>query len=151
MILIEKLVGFASDPEFAEKIHVLSHSDQVEYLVIAPDETSRRRMRLVSDKGTDCAIALDRAETLDDGAILSLEENRAIVVRMSERKWLKLVPKDKASALELGYFVGNLHWKVEFRDEVICIALEGPKATYLGRLELMLSDGRALLEDDDGQ
>jgi hypothetical protein len=28
-----------------------------------------------------------------------------------------------------------LHWKVEFQGETIAVALEGPKDTYLKRLE----------------
>lgn len=55
----------------------------------------------------------------------TLDENRAIVVRLSEERWLRLVPRDSDAALEAGYFfVGNLHWRVRFEPGVIAIALE---------------------------
>ena len=44
--------------------------------------------------------------------------------------------------LELGYFAGNMHWKVRFQQQRLQIVLAGPEAAYLERLEPMLSSGR---------
>src|SRR5690606_30615032 len=109
---------------------------------IAPEEVARRRFRLDTDKGTNCAIALPRDLQLADGAIVKLDEEGAIVVRLGERRWLPLMPRDTAAALELGYFAGNLHWKVRFDGGSILIALEGPRQTYLDRLEHLLAEGK---------
>jgi urease accessory protein len=61
---------------------------------------------------------------------------------MQETPWLTLMPRDAAAALELGYFAGNMHWKVEFDDAMLRIALHGPLESYLERLAPMLADGR---------
>ena len=44
-------------------------------------------------------------------------------------------PRDEATALELGYLCGNLHWRVRFADKRILIAMEGPEESYLARLQ----------------
>ena len=46
---------------------------------------------------------------------------------MLETNWLLIAPTDAAAALELGYFVGNLHWRVRFDGHVLKIALDGPE------------------------
>lgn len=149
MEVLNNILGFASDAPFDAAIHDLGHAGRVEYLTISPDDVSRRRIRLATDKGTDCAIALRREDRLSDGAVLKLENDHAIVVRLSEREWLGLEPRDTASALELGYFAGNLHWKVRFDGETMLIALEGPRKTYLDRLEALMADGKVSLARQD--
>ncbi len=142
MVLVTNIVGFVSDEAFADTIHELGHAGRIEYLSIPPEEVSRRRFRLDTDKGTNCAIALSRDLQLADGAIVKLDHEGAIVVRLGERQWLALAPRDTPAALELGYFAGNLHWKVRFDGGLILIALEGPRQTYFDRLELLLADGK---------
>ncbi len=78
----------------------------------------------------------------------NVEDDQAIVVRLTEERWLGLVPGDAAAALELGYFAGNLHWRVRFDGAKILIALEGPEEDYLVRLEPFFKDGRARRDDD---
>ncbi len=62
---------------------------------------------------------------------------------MTEERWLALEPGDEATALELGYLCGNLHWRVRFADKRILIAMEGPEESYLARLQGVLSSGKA--------
>ena len=50
-------------------------------------------------------------------------------------QWLSLKPKDLSSAIELGYFAGNMHWRVKFEKERLDIALESPEEIYLERLK----------------
>ncbi|GAB5468599.1 MAG: urease accessory protein UreE [Rhodospirillales bacterium] len=108
---------------------------------IAPADLSRRRMRLTSRQGRDCAIALPRSAKLYNGALLALTDDWALVVRVTEQAWLRLRPRDAAAALELGYHAGNLHWRVRFEDGDLLVALEGPEADYLARLEVQLESG----------
>ena len=149
MIRLNGIVGFASEPRLAERLHGLGHEGRVEYLILDRGDTARHRLRAATDRGTDCAIALSRDERLGDGAVLLIEEARAIVVRMKEENWLGLEPADTAAALELGYHAGNLHWRVRFRDGLLEVALEGPEAAYLERLSAFLADGRARKVGDD--
>ena len=146
---ITGIIGFASDPAVAERLHEIGHADRLEHLVLDSDDVHRRRFRARTDKGTDCLIALPLDQPLGDGAVLVLEEDWAIVVRLAEQHWLKLAPRDEAAALELGYLAGNLHWRVKFQDARLLVALEGPKQDYLARLGLFLDDGRAVEVSDD--
>ena len=113
MQILSSILGYAADEPFDSALHDLSHSGKVEYLTISADDTFRRRMRAMTDKGTECVIVLNRDQQLSDGAVLSISDNGAIVVRLSQQKWLSLEAQNHAAALEVGYFIGNLHWKVE--------------------------------------
>lgn len=143
-IRVSKILGFASEPALAERLHDLAHAGgHVEHLMLAREDVHRRRLRGRTDGGTDCLIALPRDQALGDGAVLALEKTRAIVVRLAEERWLALAPRDSAAALELGYFAGNLHWRVKFDEGRLLVALEGPEGDYLARLKPFLDDGRA--------
>ena len=150
MQILNSILGYAADEPFDSALHDLSHADKVEYLTISPEDTSRRRMKVITNKGTECAIALNRDQQLSDGAVLNISADRAIVVRLAQQKWLLLEAQNHAAALEVGYFIGNLHWKVEFESERLKVALQGPLQTYLDRLELLIKAGkiRTLTEDD---
>ena len=148
---IHRVIGNARDAALAERLHRLEHEGLVEYLTLERDDVHRRRLRARTDRATECLIALPREQALQDGAVLALDEARAVVVRLKVERWLALAPRDEAAALELGYFAGNLHWRVRFEGPRLLVALEGPKADYLARLEPLLRSGRALeVEDEDG-
>ena len=143
MLKLDNIIGAATDPAIAERLHRLGHHGKVEYLSLSSEDTQRHRMRASTDTGTECAVVLDRAQKLFNGAVLMLTEERAVVVRMHESEWLTLAPRDTASALELGYFAGNMHWAVRFEGAWLRIALQGPLDRYLERLQPFIEDGRA--------
>jgi len=142
MLIIERIVGQSSDPGIADQLHELEHHGIVETLRLSGADVLRHRLRTISDCGTDCAIRLERHQHLSDGAVLWLDEQRAIVVQLDEQRHLMLQPRDAAAALELGYFAGNMHWKVRFSGDQLAVLLAGPEADYLERLAPMLADGR---------
>lgn len=142
MLILERIVGLASDPAIHEQLHHLEHDGGVETVTLDSADMQRHRLRVRSDRGTDYAIRLERHEQLRNGAVLMLDARRAVVVQMEEQAWLALRPRDSAAALELGYFAGNMHWKVRFAGEALHIQLHGPEADYLERLTPMLADGR---------
>jgi urease accessory protein len=142
MIKIDHIAGTSTEPAIAEALHDLEHRDAVEYVTLSPSDTQRHRLRVMTDRGTECAIAVPRTQRVENGTVLLLEAGRAIVVRMSEMQWLTLRPRDAAAALELGYFAGNMHWKVEFEGELLRIAVQGPVEHYLERLSHLMQDGR---------
>jgi urease accessory protein len=148
MLRLETILGLATAPDIAEALHRLEHRGQVEYLTLSETDTQRHRLRALTDRGTECAIALPRHQHLSNGAVLLLEKDRAVVVRMQEVQWLTLQARDTAAALELGYFAGNMHWKVEFDGERLRIAVQAPVESYLERLAHLLSDGRAARVND---
>jgi urease accessory protein len=144
---LQGIVGHVDDATIAAKLHELRHHGSIEYLVLAPADVKRKRLRVTTDAGTDCAIALARDEELGDGAVLLLDEDRAIVVRLEALRWLTVEPADLAAALELGYFVGNLHWRVKFEGAQLKIALEGEEGFYRERLVPMVEKRLARIVD----
>jgi urease accessory protein len=149
LITVTEIIGRASEERFAESLHRLAHYGRLEYLTIAPSDCSRRRLRGQTDKGTDVAIALDSGGRLLDGSIISLDAEHAIVVRTSDQQWLRVAPTDDDAALALGYFIGNLHWRVRFEPGLLAVALEGPEEDYRDRLAPFLSTGRAAIVADE--
>jgi urease accessory protein len=146
---LTEIIGSATDPDIGERLHALSHEGRVEILSLGPDDMKRHRFRAVTDRGTECAVALPRDRALGNGAVLLLTDERAIVVRLSAQPWLRLRPRDAAAALELGYAAGNMHWRVRFDAGDLLVALEGERAAYLARLAPLLDDGAVLAVDDD--
>lgn len=142
MLILDRIVGQASDPALAERLHDLSHTGQVETLSLSAGDIQRHRLRLTSDRGTDCAIRLERHQQLRNGSVLMLDGQRAIVVQMQDQQYLELQPRDAAAALELGYLAGNMHWKVRFVGDRLQIPLNGPETDYLERLAPMLAHGQ---------
>ncbi|MEO6022618.1 MAG: urease accessory protein UreE [Burkholderiales bacterium] len=147
MHTLTRIVGHATDNETAHRLHDIEHHGVVHYILLNKQDTLRHRLRITTDKGTEVAIALPRSEQLTNGAVLMLGTDCAIVVRIQETTWLKLRARDNAAALELGYFAGNMHWKVKFDDSILNIAVEGPEQSYLDRLQPLLSSGKAVRVD----
>lgn len=135
MLVLTEILGSASDPAFADKLHAVSHEGGLEYLEVTNRDAQRRRYRGTTDAGTDCALTLPRDIRLNNGDVLLLESERAIVVRVDVERWLRLRPRDAEVALRLGYHAGNLHWRVRFEGGDLLIMLEGPRENYLARLE----------------
>jgi urease accessory protein len=148
MMHLTAILGHAGEPYLAERLHELAHGGRVEYLHLAPQDSARRRFRQSTDAGTDCGIALHRDERLFDGAVLHLDAERAIVVRLGEETWLRLRPRDEAAALELGYFAGNMHWRVRFDQGTLLVAMTAPRGDYLARLSELLAKGGVEALDD---
>ena len=138
---LTKIIGHASDPELAAELHRLEHAGRVERVRLGAGDLSRRRLRLTSDRGTPCAIALPRSESLVHGAVLALSQERAILVELEELRWLAMEPRDLASALRLGFVAGHHHWRVRFDGRVMRVALEEAAQHYLDRVHEYLGPG----------
>jgi len=145
MMTYTSIIGSASEPRIADLLHALEHRGQVDYLTLSADDIRRHRLRVRTQRGDECGVALDRDVHLYDGAVLRLEADAALVVRTEDTRWLRLEPREAAAALELGYFAGNMHWKVRFDQGTLEIAVKGPLDDYLQRLMPMLADQRIRL------
>ena len=73
MLRLHGIIGQASDPDIAPLLHHLEHEGGIELLFVPPADLGRKRFRLETDRGTDCAVSLDRNEQLADGAISATE------------------------------------------------------------------------------
>lgn len=141
MEIYTSILGAADAPEYHDALHHLSHHHAVDVLRLSRADLARRRLRTETEAGREVAIALPRDQQLFEGALLALNDDMALVVRVETEHWLRLVPRDAATALRLGYFCGNFHWRVRFEQEHLLIAVETDEQVYLDRLEALLADG----------
>ncbi len=142
MLHLDHVLGSRLDPSLADRLHDLEHHGRLDVLMLAASDLARRRFRATSAGGEDVAVALPRDQKLYDGAVLLLDEHRAIVVRVDRQHWLRLQPRSIADAVELGFQAGNLHWRVRFKGEALLVALEAPVDDYLDRLTPLLAERR---------
>ncbi len=147
MITLTEIAGNVTDHELSHHLHELEHAGGVEYVLLSKQDTQRHRLRATTDRGTEIAIAIARDQRLTNGAVFFAQPDRAIVVRVQEQEWLVLRASSVAAALEVGYFAGNMHWKVNFEGEFLRIALEGPRQHYLDRIAHLLGAGKATRTD----
>lgn len=148
MLRLHGVIGHESEARHRALLHALSHRHAVELLFIPADEARRKRFRLATDQGTECAVSLDRDEELVDGALLCLDEQRAIVARFGRQQVWRLRAQSAAAALKLGWNAGNLHWRVRFEGDVLVVLLERPLAEYRARIAPLIEAGE-IFEDAD--
>ncbi|MGR3742696.1 MAG: urease accessory protein UreE [Pseudooceanicola nanhaiensis] len=141
MIVFSEILGAADAPGFHEPLHRLGHAHAVDHLRLPRADLSRRRLRTRTEAGREVAIALPRDQQLFDGAVLALSDDGALVVRVEAEHWLRLEARDHATALRLGYFCGNLHWRVRFEDTLLLVAVETEERLYHDRLAPMVEAG----------
>ncbi len=148
MLRIEGVLGTLRDASLAAAVHRLAHDGAVEYLFIAEADIGRKRIRLATDRGTDCAVSLPRHESLEDGSVLFLDSARAVVVRVGAAHTLRLRPANLEAALRLGWHAGNLHWRVRFEGGDLVVLLDAPREDYVARLAPLLADAQVEVVGD---
>lgn len=141
MLRLHGILGTANDQAYAPMLRALEHADGIELLFVPPGDANRKRFRLVTDRGTDCAISFDRDEDLVDGALLYIDPQRAIIARFGEQQVWRLTPRDQAASLKLGWNAGNLHWRVRFEGDALTVLLDAPLHTYRARILPLLEAG----------
>jgi urease accessory protein len=154
VLRINDVLGSRFDLALAETIHDLEHRGAVDVVNIPVADLARRRLLITTRGGEELAIALPREKKLFDGAVLLIDDNRAIVVRAATERWLRLEPRSISDAIELGYHAGNLHWRVRFGGDVLFVALEGRPEDYTSRLGELISARRigvSVLDVEDSE
>lgn len=144
MITITHILGNARDHAISQALNHIEHDGRLETIVLDQQDTQRHRLRVNTDLGNEVAIALSRNEHLENGSVLLLEGHRAIVVRMTLAQWLVFEARDTAAALELGYFAGNMHWKVRFDGVRLQVAVIGDPTGYLERLDHLIAEQKVI-------
>jgi urease accessory protein len=117
LILIEKVLGNAKDPEWAARLA----AGTVEPLALDHWEAQKNRFRKKTASGREVAVSLDRGAFLRDGDVLLWDAAtaRAVVAAISLRDVMivhldELAVQDPTYAMrtcvELGHALGNQHW-----------------------------------------
>jgi urease accessory protein len=140
VLIVDRILGSSQNADLAHRLHHLAHLGAVEYVRLSQADIARKRLRVTTDRGRECGIALPREASLFNGAVLHLTDRSAIVVHVDEERWLALTPASPAAAIQLGYHAGNLHWRVRFDGEKLLVALDAPETAYLTRLQDYLDD-----------
>jgi urease accessory protein len=148
MLRLESIVGLATDAALAERLHHLEHDGKVEYILLAGEDTARRRLH-VADRPRHrlrhpAAAHRPVGERRRPAAGARPCDRRA----PGEEAWLDLVPRDAAAAIELGYFAGNMHWPVRFEGDSAHRAA-WTRAGIYRRLDHLLKDGRIRRADHE--
>ncbi|MBU2959987.1 urease accessory protein UreE [Citreicella sp. C3M06] len=146
-MMLETVLGMAADAQWHDRLHALEHEGGVEFLSIPEADAARKRMRVTTDRGRDCAIALPREQGLSDGAVLFHDGRLAIVARIDGAARMRLRPASIDDAMRLGHWCGNLHWKVIFGQGVMDVVLDGPRARYEARLADLRGLAEFVIED----
>ncbi|WP_181702435.1 urease accessory protein UreE [Chthonobacter albigriseus] len=141
MLRLHGIVGDRRDHALHHRLHHLEHHDAIEFLFVPEADLGRRRLRALTDRGTECAVSLDRDDALYDGAVLFIDDDRAVVVRAGAPRELRLRPQGTEGALKLGFLAGHLHWRVRFEGTDLCVVLDGAAADYTARIAPLLDDG----------
>ena len=149
MLRLHGLAGHERDAALHDRLHDLEQAGVVEQVFIDEGERGRRRFRLTSDRGSDCAISLDREEALTDGAVLLAEPDRAVLVRIGAPRLWRLRPATTAAAVRLGWSAGALHWRVRFDGDDLVIVLDGNVGDYRARIADLLA-ARGVTEVTEG-
>lgn len=148
MLRLHGIVGDRQDRTLHRKLHHLEHHDAIEFLFVAEPDLGRRRLRAVTDRGTECAISLERDNTLFDGAVLLIDDSRAIVVKAGAPTELRLRPRDLDGAVRIGFMAGHLHWRVRFDGSDLCVVVDGALSDYTARIAPFLDDGSVMVVVD---
>lgn len=152
-LTINHVLGSRLEPAFSERLLRLEHHNAVDVVQLSDADLEQQRLMVTTRRGQELAIALPRHQRLFDGAVLLLDDIHAIVVRAANRRWLRLEPRSLSDAIELGYQVGNLHWRVRFEGDALLVAIEGRPENYAVRLgELIWSRrvGMSVVDEDTG-
>lgn len=130
MVLVEKVLGNAADPEWAARLATAN----VESLGLDHWEAQKNRFRKKTASGREVAVSLDRGAFLRDGDVLLWDDDgrTAVVARISLREVMvihldQLSGQDPVVAMraciELGHALGNQHWPALVKDTRVFVPL----------------------------
>lgn len=141
MLLLEEIVGLATDRVMSTRLHLLDHESRVEFILLDREEILRRRLTVKTDRGTLCTISLPRTQRLVDGAVLLIDDQRAIAIKVEPERWLVFRAVNAAAGIELGYYAGNMHWMVRFDGDHLYVVGELGSKHVFDRLHHILARG----------
>lgn len=111
-MIIEHIIGNISDKNIDKS--------NIDYVNIEWYECQKKIHRLTSSRGTDIAINLDKetqTKGLDDGDILYINDDTAVIVNILPAKAIIVKTKDEQEAIHCAYEIGNRHTPFFYADD----------------------------------
>jgi urease accessory protein len=103
----------------------------IETINVSRLESTRVRMRKLSNKGTDVALTLPSGTTLRDGDVVALAEDKMIVVQREPESVAAIELKEDSHIDELvelgivvGHRIGNLHRPIMLEGRTIFFPIQ---------------------------
>lgn len=90
-------------------------------ITLAFDDRFRRRIRMATDQGVELLLDLARAERLDEGDGLKLEDGGIVEVRAADEDVLEIVCDTPQALARVAWHLGNRHLATEIRGSSLRI------------------------------
>lgn len=91
---------------------------------LTAEQRERAHLRVRSERGRELVISLPRGEELNDGDVLAVDGQVAIVIAAADEDVLELRPTNGRQWGIAAYQLGNLHRPARFGSEVILTPYE---------------------------
>jgi len=132
LIRSDSVVGNAkSDDSLRRKLADMQAKGLVETISISRLESTRARMRKLSNNGTDIALTLPPGTVLRDGDVVALAEDKMIVVKREPESVAAIELREEPHADELvelavvvGHRIGNLHRPIMLEGRTIYFPIQ---------------------------
>lgn len=95
-------------------------------------ERDKKRMKKISAEGVEIGICADRP--LNDGDILYEDDEKVIVVEISETDLIKIQVTDIVEMGRLCFEIGNRHISLAIKPDCVRIPYDAPTYEYLKKL-----------------
>jgi len=132
MIQSDSIIGNArSDDSIRQKHAEMQARGLVETISVSRFESTRVRMRKLSNIGTDVALTLPPGTTLRDGDVVALTEDKMIMVKREPENVAAIELKEDSHVDELvelgivvGHKIGNLHRPIMLEGRTIFFPIQ---------------------------
>lgn len=112
-------------------------------LLLSSEERASPHMLGTTVGGRRVRISLPRKSELNDGDVLAMDGDIAIVVRASPERLFIIHPKDAIEGAIAGFQLGNLHRAARFTDDAILTPADPMLADVLARLDIPYEESTA--------
>ena len=131
MIRSDSIIGNAKNDRSLKQKHAdMQARGLVETISVSRMESTRVRMRKVSNNGTDIALTLPPGTTLRDGDVVALAEDKMVVVRREPESVAAIELKEDhvgglvELAVVVGHKIGNLHRPIMLEGRTIFFPIQ---------------------------
>lgn len=132
MIEINEICGnIKSDQALKSKHLEMAKNDKAESILLTRNESEKSRMRKVSDKGTEVALAMPAGSCLNDGDVVLLDDEKMIIVKQKSESVALVTILDNTTnenfletAVKIGHIIGNLHRPIRIEGNRIYFPIQ---------------------------